>query len=176
MHLKKLHQKVPLMTALENEIKVGIAEYKLGMENYKLVTVGLGSCVGTIVYDKKTRIGGLSHIMLPDSVPFENKGILNNAKFANLAIPEMVSQIKKKSPNADLTAKIVGGANMFNFNNGSGLSIGQRNVLAVKSSLASLKIPIIAEHVGGNSGRTMIVDLKDFNTMVRIVNHEIVYI
>ncbi|MDN2453737.1 chemotaxis protein CheD [Lactobacillus sp. UCMA15818] len=164
------------MTVLGNEIKVGIAEYKLGTETEKLITVGLGSCVGTLIYDKKTKIGGLSHIMLPDSVPFENKGILNNAKFANLAIPEMVSQIKKKSPNADLTAKIVGGANMFNFNNGSGLSIGQRNVLAVKSSLASLKIPIIAEHVGGNSGRTMIVDLKDFNTMVRIVNHEIVYI
>ncbi|MBZ2405934.1 chemotaxis protein CheD [Liquorilactobacillus hordei] len=164
------------MTVLKNEIKVGIAEYKLGTEAEKLITVGLGSCVGTIIYDKKTKIGGLSHIMLPDSVPFENKGVLNTAKFANLAIPEMVAEIKKKSPAADLVAKIVGGANMFNFNNGTGMSIGERNVLAVKSSLASLRIPIISENVGGNSGKTMIVDLKDFKTMVRIVNHEIVYI
>lgn len=164
------------MTALENEIKVGIAEYKLGTNTEKLITIGLGSCVGTVIYDKKKKIGGLSHIMLPDSGPFENKGTLNNAKFANLAIPEMVTQIKKKSPNAVLAAKIVGGANMFNFINGSGLSIGERNVIAVKSSLASLNIPIISEHVGGNSGRTMIVDLNNFKTTVRIVNHEIVYI
>ncbi len=55
---------------LEEQMKVGIADYKIGTSPQKLITLGLGSCVGIALYDKVKKVGGLSHIMLPDSTAF----------------------------------------------------------------------------------------------------------
>ncbi|MFT8954086.1 chemotaxis protein CheD [Liquorilactobacillus satsumensis] len=165
------------MEPTQKEIKVSIADYKLASSPDKMLTVGLGSCVGTFIYDERVGIGGLSHIMLPDSKPFVGKGTINPAKFADLALPAMVAELKKGAPSSNLKAKIVGGANMFNFNSLSANgNVGQRNIQAVKEMLQALQIPLLAEHVGGKTGRTMIVDLKDFKTMVRLVHSQIVYI
>jgi chemotaxis protein CheD len=66
---------------------------------------------------------------------------------------------------------------MFQFQTLNAASnIGQRNIEAVEEVLARLNIPIVAKHVGGSAGRTMIVDLQDFKTMVRQVKQEIVYL
>lgn len=161
---------------IRSDVRVGISDYKLAKAPNKLITVGLGSCIGTIVYDEKTKIGGLSHIMLPDSTMFSGKQELKVAKFADLALPEMVTELKRQVPRPRLKAKIVGGASMFEFNAGASVGIGQRNIEAVEKVLNDLRIQIVAKHVGGNAGRTMIVDLEDFTTTVKIVNQQIVYI
>lgn len=159
------------------EIKVRISDYQISQSPNKLITVGLGSCIGTIVYDERSKVGGLSHIMLPDSAPFIHKQPLKIEKFADLAIPRMVTELRKKTPNARLKAKIVGGANMFGFQmKGSASAVGERNIEAVEAVLRELSIPIIAKEVGGSCGRTMIVNLENFETTVRIVNHQIIII
>lgn len=161
-----------------NEVRVGISDYKTAQAPNKLITVGLGSCIGTIIYDERSKIGGLSHIMLPDSHFFIGRQEIKVAKFADLAIPEMVKEIRKKTTQPPrLKAKIVGGASMFDFGkNQPGQGIGERNIRAVEKVLSDLAIEIVAKDVGGNKGRTMIVDLNDFSTMVRTVNKEVVYI
>ena len=165
------------MSLKQEEVRVGISDYKTTKAPNKLITVGLGSCIGTIIYDEQSKIGGLSHIMLPDSKFFANRQEVKVAKFADLAIPEMVKEIRKQVIRPRLKAKIVGGASMFEFGNqASGPGIGQRNIEAVEKILDELNIDIVSKHVGGNSGRTMVVDLNDFSTMVRIVNKEVVYI
>jgi len=81
-------------------------------------------------------------------------------------------------PNGRFKAKVVGGANMFSFKSatsGTG-NIGQRNAEAVMEVLKELRIPVVSSHTGGNSGRTMIVDLNDFTCMVRIVHQDVIYI
>ncbi|KRL02092.1 chemotaxis protein CheD [Liquorilactobacillus capillatus] len=165
------------MVLIQSEVRVGIADYKIAHAPSKLITVGLGSCIGTIIYAEQAEIGGLSHIMLPDSHPFAKKQTLNTAKFADLALPEMVAKLRSEAPRARFKAKIVGGANMFGFKTSSKTgNIGQRNIEAVEAMLKELRVPLIASHVGGSCGRTMIVDLNNFETMVRIVHHEAVYI
>ncbi len=54
------------------EVRVGIADLNVATSPDKLITVGLGSCVGIALYDQQLRIGGLAHIMLPDSTQFNN--------------------------------------------------------------------------------------------------------
>ena len=54
------------------EIRVGIADLNVTFEPRKLITVGLGSCIGIAIYDMNVKIGGLAHIMLPDSTQFNN--------------------------------------------------------------------------------------------------------
>lgn len=46
-----------------DDIRVGIADYKIGQAPHRIMTVGLGSCIGTIIYDETSKIGGLSHII-----------------------------------------------------------------------------------------------------------------
>ena len=46
-------------------IKVGMADYKVGRGPDKLLTLGLGSCIGVTLYDKRKKQGGMAHIMLP---------------------------------------------------------------------------------------------------------------
>lgn len=161
---------------VNEELHVGISEYKIAQAPTRLITVGLGSCIGTIIYDEASHIGGLSHIMLPDSQPFCTSG-KSSPKFADLALPAMVAELKLKIRRPRFQAKIVGGANMFQFQTLNAASnIGQRNIEAVEEVLDQLNIPIVAKHVGGSAGRTMVVDLQDFKTMVRQVKQEIVYL
>ena len=63
-----------------NLIVVGISDYKMAKNPGVLVTYALGSCIGICIYDRKLKIGGLSHIMLPDSTMF-TRGDINRMKF-----------------------------------------------------------------------------------------------
>ena len=157
---------------MSDEIKVGISDYKIGESPDKLITLGLGSCVGIAIYNKGSKVGGLSHIMLPDSTFFMKD--LKPEKFADLAIPKMINEITKGKSYANLIAKIAGGASMFNFpDKKTNNNIGERNVLAVQQKLKELGIPILASDTGGSIGRTMIVDLESFVVKIRTANREI---
>lgn len=152
------------------QLKVGIADYKITEAPNSLITYGLGSCVGIALYDKKTRKGGLIHIMLADSSSFSDTS--KWIKFADLAIPRVVTEITRGRKHS-LVAKIAGGASMFSFKtSSSGLQIGERNIQKVKEVLKDLSIPIIGEDVGGKTGRTMTVDLESFEVNIRLVNRE----
>lgn len=137
-------------------IKVGMADLKTCKSPNGITTLGLGSCVGIALRDPATGIGGLAHIMLPDSTAIRNSQ-QNIAKFADTGIVELVNQMEKLGANkARLEAKIAGGATMFQFNSNNGtMMIGDRNVEASKQKLAELKIPILASDTGANYGRTV---------------------
>lgn len=50
-----------------NELIAGMGEIVFGGEGDVLVTQGLGSCVGLLLFDKERALAGLAHIMLSDS-------------------------------------------------------------------------------------------------------------
>lgn len=140
--------------------KVGIADAAVSASPNKLTTIGLGSCVGVAFYDKKVKIGALLHIMLPDSTKF-NK-VENLYKYADTGIPLVIKEMEKMGARTSrITAKIAGGASMFNFPDKKvKMDIGKRNSDAVKKILSDYRIPILAEEIGGTKGRTMIFKLE----------------
>lgn len=139
-------------------IKVGMADYKVGRYPASLISYGLGSCVGIALYDPVTKIGGLAHIMLPDSK--QARSTENPAKFADTALPKMLDDLQKiGAVKTRLTAKIAGGAQMFSFTNTTDIMrVGERNAEAVRAMLKKLDIRLLADDTGGNYGRT--VELK----------------
>ncbi|QOX63930.1 chemotaxis protein CheD [Anoxybacterium hadale] len=139
---------------------VGISDYKLARCPNVFVTYALGSCVGICLYDRQVKVGGLSHIMLPESSMF-SKNEVNRMKFADTAIVDLVRDLTRLGADSrKLVAKIAGGAQMFEVQPGSAIgTIGERNIVSVKNALYSLKIPIIAEDTGLNYGRTVYFDL-----------------
>ncbi|MDO4965340.1 MAG: chemotaxis protein CheD [Lachnospiraceae bacterium] len=136
-------------------IKVGMADLKICKAPDAVTTLGLGSCVGVAIRDPQTKIGGLAHVMLPDSTLIQNNS--NIPKFADTGTKELVRLLVEAGANKSrLVAKIAGGAQMFQFQNSNDLtSVGERNVQSVKKVLGELKIPILAQDTGLNYGRTV---------------------
>lgn len=137
-------------------IRVGMGEYKTAKAPAILVSYGLGSCVGVALYDSTKKIGGLAHIMLPDS-NLASKRDFNPGKFADTAIERLIEDMMSLGANSKkLVAKIAGGAQMFQLKSeNSMMMIGRRNVQAVRTKLNRLNIELIAEDVEGNYGRTI---------------------
>ena len=150
-------------------IKVGMADWKTCSGEDAVTTLGLGSCVGIAIRDPITKVGGLAHIMLPDSTEIRNNS--NRPKFADTGIEDMVAEIIRKGGNRyRLVAKIAGGAQMFapNTNNAT-LRIGERNAEASKKKLSQLRIPLLAEDTGKTYGRTVIFYPKNGDFIIRAI-------
>lgn len=136
-------------------IKVGMADLNICHSPDAITTLGLGSCVGVVLYDEGRKIAGMVHVMLPDSTKVRQNQ--NKAKFADTGIDLLIEMLQKEGAvKSALTAKIAGGAQMFAFNsNNDMLRVGERNVEAVKTKLNSIGIRILAEDTGLNYGRTV---------------------
>jgi chemotaxis protein CheD len=147
-----------------NIIDVGVAELKVTHNPHILVSHSLGSCVGVTLYDPLLKIGGLAHIMLPDSSQIKRPG--KPAKFADEAIERMLGEmIEMGAKERRIIAKIAGGACMFSIN-GNG-TMGERNVGAIKEKLKEKKIRLVAEDTGGTHGRSLAFDLASGTLIVK---------
>ncbi len=158
-----------------NDLKVGIADWKVARVPQQIITLGLGSCVGIALFDQYSRVGGLAHIMLPDSTQFQRNE--NRAKYADTALPDMLEEMLKfGARRSSIAAKIAGGAQMFNFGdkNVTTLNIGERNVEATKKVLEEMKIRLLAEDTRQNYGRTMIFNLTDGDVYIRTIGKSLI--
>ena len=153
-------------------IKVGMADLNIGKSPDVITTIGLGSCIGIAVYDSVTKIGGLAHIMLPDSTRMKNNS--NVAEFADTGIEELIKKMTEAGASKTrMVAKIAGGARMFEV---SGLSdvgnIGAKNAEASKKKLKELGIRLIAEDTGLNYGRTVELNCANGDFLIKSVGKE----
>ena len=108
-------------------IRVGMADLKVAQHPAILTTLGLGSCVGIVLYDIKRKTVGMAHIMLPSSkIASANT---NRAKFADTGITDLLEgMIRLGARREDIIAKIAGGAQMFTFSSTTDtMKIGARN-------------------------------------------------
>jgi len=149
-------------------LRVGIAELKTAGNPKILTTPALGSCVAVVLYEVDLKMGGMAHVMLPDSNKSRKKQ--NAAKFADTAIRQMIRALERKGASKErLVAKIVGGAHMFNGNNGLVRDIGMRNVEAAKNILKQEGIRIISEDTGADYGRSVEFHTCDGKVFIRSV-------
>lgn len=159
---------------MSNVIKVGMAELNTVCPPDTIRTSGLGSCVGLVLYDEVRLVAGMAHVMLPSS-SLCRQDRPNPAKYADTAIPALLQCLEVEGARTlSLKAKLAGGAQMFSFSTGNDMMrIGPRNVEAIKEKLNLLRIPIIAEDVGGSSGRTIEFDPQSKKLHIRTVNQGI---
>ncbi len=129
-----------------------------------LVSLGLGSCIGLALMDRRLGIAGLAHVVLPHA-PHDSQE--NPRKFADFAVPALILELEALGARRTrLEAVLVGGAAMFAISSAS-LDVGQRNETAVRDLLADLRIPVLATATGGNRGRTIRVDVATTAVTVR---------
>jgi chemotaxis protein CheD len=120
-----------------------------------LVALGLGSCIGLVLMDRRRGVAGLAHVVLPAADRQQN---LNALKFADIAVPELLRRVAALGARKPmLEAVVVGGASMF-AGAGSSLEVGSRNEAAVRAELVKARIKVVAAATGGTRGRTVRVD------------------
>ncbi|HVH16892.1 MAG TPA: chemotaxis protein CheD [Myxococcota bacterium] len=156
------------MTSLLADVRVKVADYAVRRGGDIIATIGLGSCVAIALYDPETRTGGLAHILLPSTSM--SRETSNPAKFPETIVPIMLAEMRKLgvTSTARICAKIAGGASMFGqLVNGTGINVGERNVVATREALAAAKIQIVAEDTGLDYGRSVYFHLSDGRVEVR---------
>ena len=133
---------------------------------------GLGSCVVVTLYDAKRKLGGLAHVMLPDSKNLN--GYHSPYQCADTAIATLIKELRtmRASPR-DMVAKLVGGARMFLYSDDFSQGIGEQNINSVKRILKHERIPVIGENAGGNYGRSVEFYLDSGKVMVKSIGQEV---
>lgn len=153
-------------------IRVGMTEMYIGTPPDVFITT-VGSCIALCIYDRRRKMGGMAHIVLPVSERFKSNG--SPYKFADTAVPALRSAlISKGSLSIDLEAKIAGGANMFPKLSKSVLKIGQENISVVQNKIKQLGIRHTAKDVGGEMGRKIRFELSTGRVIVQKLKGDMV--
>ena len=143
---------------METKITVGIADMKMAQRSGMLITYALGSCIGICLYDQQIKLAALVHIMLPLNM---EPGRKNTMKYADTGVRETLKMMESKGASRSrITAKIAGGAKMFEIKGGSLSNIGQRNIESVHNTLKREGVKLLQEDVGGTVARTLLFDVS----------------
>ncbi len=121
-------------------------------EPYVVKTI-LGSCVAICLWDKRLKIGGINHYMLPNW----NGNDLASPKYGNIALDKLLERMQSLGSRVeDIQAKIFGGGELLDSGKGSAIMIGERNIRVARLMLEDKNIPIIASSTGGKRGRKIL--------------------
>jgi len=156
---------------MQNKIEVSMGKGAVTAAPHVILSSGLGSCVVVTLYDTERKLGGLAHIMLPDSSSLN--GYHPPYKCADTAIATLTKELRsmRASPR-NMVAKLVGGAKMFLSSDDFSPGVGKQNITSVKRILKQKRIPVIGENTGGNYGRNVEFYLDSGKVMVRAIGRE----
>ncbi len=150
---------------MSDKLVIGIADMKMARGEGMLVTYALGSCIGICLHDPALKLGALVHIMLPLNMEAGRK---NPMKYGDTGIRETLKQMEAKGASRSrITAKIAGGAKMFEVGSNSLGNIGQRNIESVHMNLKKEGIRLLKEDVGGGVARTLLFDVNSGLACIR---------
>lgn len=124
-------------------VKILPGEFYVTTRTTLMVTV-LGSCVSACIRDRRLKIAGMNHFMLPDHAYDPSDPMSNAARYGNYAMEVLINQLMKLGARrSDLEAKVFGGGRVMQ--GFSVTDVGERNSNFVMSYLKLEKIPVIAE-------------------------------
>lgn len=131
-----------------------------------LTTYALGSCIAVITHDATAGVGGLLHLMLPDSKLDANKAAVRPWMFADSGLRELFSALQRLGCNLKRTnIWLAGGAQVLS--NADVFNIGKRNCQAVRKLLWQQGLIVRGEDVGGNKSRTVRLDVATGKTWIK---------
>ena len=127
--------------------------YILVPDNSVSISAVIGSGVSICIFDRKKRIGGMNHFILP-YIAIKGK---TTALYGNVATTALINMmLARKASIKFLEAQIYGGAYHPEKNN---KAIGRENIEIAEKILLKNQISITSQDVGGEKGRKVV-----FNT------------
>ncbi len=142
------------------KIIVGVSDMKISQDpEATIVTYSLGSCIGLVIYDPVVKVGGMLHYMLPESNIDEEKAKKNPYMFADTGIPSLFKETYKLGAKKQrMKIAVMGGSQILDQK--GFFNIGKRNHTALRKMFFKNNVMINYEDVGGNSNRTVRLEIK----------------
>ena len=135
-------------------------------EQTVLTTYALGSCVGVVAYDAAVRVGGILHVMLPDSKIAPEKAAVQPAMFADTGMALFLRQMATfRAAPERVQFFLAGGARVILA--AAPFRIGERNAHAVLLCLADRGFRPVGTDLGGSVNRTLHLELETGRLIVK---------
>jgi chemotaxis protein CheD len=123
-----------------------------------LSTYALGSCIGVIAYDPVSKVGGILHLMLPDSTISPDKAAKQPAMFANTGLPLLFRAMGgMKAERHRVRIFVAGGAGMLSGQDP--FKIGERNSAVTMDFLGKNGMAVQRQDIGGSINRTVHLEI-----------------
>ncbi|HTV03602.1 MAG TPA: chemotaxis protein CheD [Luteitalea sp.] len=154
-------------TAASSRVVVGIGEFAVTEGETSIVTHALGSCIAVCIWDPVVRVGGMLHLLLPESRINPDRAERQPAAFADTGIPLLFQRAYTRGlqkPRTQVT--LVGGAEISQEATEGVMNVGRRNILAARKMLWGNGVLIRTEDVGGRRARTVAMSLQDGRIVV----------
>jgi chemotaxis protein CheD len=158
----------PSITGFAQQIVVGIADLAVSNNpSMVLATYSLGSCLGITIYDPVMHVGGLVHVMLPDSGLDTTKAAAQPAMFMDTGVASLFrAAYGLRADKHRVQICVAGGAQVLD--QSGYFSIGRRNYEAFIHLLEQHGLKLQAEHIGGLVSRSMYLDVATGNVRLKI--------
>lgn len=131
-----------------------------------LITYSLGSCLGVAIYDPVAKVGGLLHLMLPDSTIDAEKAQNQPCMFVDTGLPRLFRTVYGLGGDKyRLVVKVAGGSNVMDA--AGRFKIGDRNIEALDACLQRNHFQVAARDVGGTISRTLRIELGTGNVTIQ---------
>lgn len=130
-------------------------DVKLAKKGWYLETT-LGSCIAVMIFDKRLKIGGMNHFVLPTSEQAVDDS--DRYRYGDAAMIALLKKFKRAgSDPRDLVVKVAGGAAMGSEMNAAN-SVGRENYKCARQILRKFGLEIESSAVGGFAGRRIRFD------------------
>ncbi|HYP16480.1 MAG TPA: chemotaxis protein CheD [Opitutus sp.] len=151
----------PTITSIiAQRVVVGVGD--MAVSNNALVTLStyaLGSCIGVVAYDPAVKVGGILHMMLPDSSISPDKAAGQPAMFADTGLPLFFRALAGlKADRSRLRIFVAGGACILTSHDN--FKIGERNTKATLDYLAANGYRLRQQVTGGTTNRTIHLQIE----------------
>ncbi len=129
---------------------VGVGEFVVSTsDRERLVTYALGSCLGIAVHDPVAGVGGLLHVMLPDST-IDPVGVDQAGRYVDTGVPALFRECYRHGARKErMTVKVAGGAFTNRVFENDAFQVGRRNLVALRRIFWKNGVLIHAEDIGG---------------------------
>jgi len=157
---------------VSGKIIIGVGDLAVSNKRgVELVTYSLGSCIGVIIHDVAACVGGLLHLMLPDSSLNPERARNQPGVFADTGMPLLFKKAYQLGAKKGRLRVVVGGSQVMD---ASGhFNIGKRNYAMVRKIFWRNNVLIDKEDVGGNVNRTVGLEVGSGRLWVKINGAEV---
>jgi len=147
-------------------------EHFVSAETDVVVSTLLGSCIAACLYDPVRRIVGMNHFLLANHrYSRETPVCLSEAGRYGIHSMELIinGMLKLGAGRQRLQAKVFGGSSMLPASGTTGnfACVGEVNCRFIVEFLKNDGIPLISSDLGGNRGRVILFDARDYSVYVR---------
>lgn len=135
---------------------VGVADMKTSRQPGEIImTYALGSCLGIAVHDPVAAVGGMLHVMLPNSQVNPEKAAVNPAMFVDTGLPALFKAVYALGGvKSRIRIAVAGGAGEDQV-----FAIGKRNFILLRKMLWTNGLMIAAHDTGGKAARNMYLEI-----------------